>query len=266
MPTINNIRPNLPRKPQRFMDKLRAFIRSKNLAYKTEKTYCFWIKRYIKYHNLQSPHKLSDQHVEQFLHHLAIVENVGVGTQKTALNALAFLYNQFLEQPLGSLNITKAKVQRRIPSVFSHREAQSVIQQLTSPYSLMAKLMYGSGLRTSEVISLRVKDIDFEHQMIIVRYGKGNKDRRTVLPESLCELLKQQIKRVALLHKEDTTQGFGEVYLPFALARKYPSAAKELAWQYLFPSTKLSTDPRSKRIRRHHVYDRSLQRNFDKHK
>lgn len=261
MPYISDIRPNLPLKPHKFMDRLRAFIRAKNLAYKTEKTYCFWIKRYIKYHNLQKPEQLSDRHVEQFLHHLAVVENVSIGTQKAALNAIAFLYNQFMQQPLGKLNITHATVKRRVPTVFSHKEAQDVIRNLSSPWSLMARLMYGSGLRTKEVISLRIKDIDFDHEMIVVRHGKGNKDRRTVLPESLFEHLKQQIQQVKVQHREDLQHGFGEVYMPFALSKKYPHAAKELAWQYLFPSQKLATDPRSGKIRRHHVYDRSLQRN-----
>jgi len=261
MNMMNDVRPSLPKVPKRFMDKVRAYIRAKNLAYKTEKTYCFWIKRYIRFHSFQQPQNLSTQHVEQFLHHLAIVEHVSVGTQKTALNAIAFLYNKFLDQPLGQLNITKAKVNRRIPTVFSQTEAMQIISFLKDPWQLIAKLMYGSGLRTSEAISLRVKDIDFDNQMIIVRAGKGAKDRRTVLPKSVVSELRQQIKRVITLYESDSNNGYGVVYMPNALARKYSSAAKSLAWKYLFPSHKLSKDPRSGEIRRHHVYDRSLQRN-----
>lgn len=264
MNMMNDVRPALPKVPKRFMDKVRAYIRAKNLAYKTEKTYCFWIKRFIRFHSLQQPQSLGTQHVEQFLHHLAIVEDVSIGTQKTALNALAFLYNQFLDQPLGHLNITKAKVSKKIPTVFSRAEAMKIIGFLNDPWQLISKLMFGSGLRTSEAISLRVKDVDFDNQMIVVRAGKGAKDRRTVLPESIVCELKQQIQRVINLHESDSNNGFGEVYMPNALARKYPSAQRELAWQYLFPSHKLSRDPRSGNIRRHHVYDRSLQRNVKK--
>ena len=264
MNNMDDVRDPLPLTPTKFMPRIRTYIRAQNLAYKTEKTYCFWIKRYIKYHNMQQPQDLGSQHVEQFLHHLAVVDNVSVNTQKIALNALAFLYNQFLEQPLLKLNITKAKTTRKVPTVFSHKEAMAIIQQLTSPWNLMAKLMYGSGLRTSEVINLRVKDIDFEQSMLIVRSGKGGKDRRTILPETLFADLKFQISHVVQMHEFDLKDGYGVVYMPNALGKKYSSAAKSLAWQYLFPSHKLSVDPRSKQIRRHHVYDRSLQKNVKK--
>lgn len=258
---MEDMRGILPAKPVRFMHKLRAFIRAKNLAYTTEKTYCFWVKRYIFYHNKQHPEEMGVAHVEQFLHHLAVVKNVSISTQKTALNALAFLYNQFLDRPLGRIHITKATVQRRVPVVFSHQEAIAVIERLSHPWQLIASIMYGSGLRTSEAISVRVKDIDFDQHMIIVRSGKGGKDRRTILPEIVIDKLHEQIITVMRLHESDLKNGYGEVAMPNALSRKYPSAAKELAWQYLFPSYKYSRDPRSGLERRHHVYDRSLQRN-----
>ena len=264
MDNLYGVKTPLNKIPNKFMTRLRSFIRAKNLAYKTEQTYCFWIKRYLKYHKLQQPQNLSSQHVEQYLHHLAVVDNVSVGTQKVALNSLAFLYNQFLEQPLGNLNITKAKVSRKIPTVFSHKEATAIILNLTSPWKLLAQLMYGSGLRTSEAIKLRVKDIDFDHQMIIVRSGKGNKDRRTVLPDALAFDLQLQIQVVSKIHQKDISDGYGEVYMPNALNRKYRTASKQLPWQFLFPSHKLSKDPRTSDIRRHHVYDRSLQRNVKK--
>lgn len=261
MNDMDDIRKPVPATPHKFMDHLRVFIRARNLAYKTEKTYCFWIKRYIKYHRLKHPKQMSSQHVEQFLHHLAVIENVSVGTQKVALNSLAFLYNQFLEQPLGKLMITAAKPSRRVPVVFSHSQAMRVISELSHPWKLMTQVMYGAGLRTSEIVSLRVKDIDFDQKMIVIRFGKGGKDRRTVLPERIKHNLQSQISGVARIHKEDIKQGYGEVYMPNALARKYPAAARSLAWQYVFPSVKLSRDPRSGIIRRHHVMDRSLQRN-----
>ena len=264
MRKIDNVRGSLPIKPTRFMDKLRVFIRAQNLAYKTEKTYCLWVKRYIRYHKMKHPEEMHAAHVEQFLHHLAVVENVSVGTQKVALNSIAFLYNKFLQLPLGKIHITKAKVQKRIPTVFSHTEAVNIIQGLSNPWQLIAQLMYGSGLRTSEAIGLRVKDLDFDQDVIIVRNGKGNKDRRTVLPNQCVDRLKQQIITVSIQHDVDCQNGYGEVYLPNALTRKYPTASKELAWQYLFPSTSLSKDPRTNKVRRHHVYDRSLQRNVKK--
>ena len=262
MVDMNDVRGVLPAKPVKFMHQLRAFIRARNLAYSTENTYCLWVRRYIFYHQKQHPKHMGIVEVEKFLHHLAIVENCSVSTQKIALNALAFLYNQFLKKPLGdNVFITKAKVKRRVPVVFSHNEASAVIARLSHPWQLIASIMYGGGLRTSEAISLRVKDIDFDQQMIIVRSGKGNKDRRTILPESLIDQLHEQIITVMRLHESDLANGYGEVYMPNALARKYPSAARELAWQFLFPSFKYSRDPRSGIERRHHVYDRSLQRN-----
>ena len=261
MDNIANIPCALPAEPVRFMDRLRVFMRSRNLAYKTEKTYCNWIKRFIRFHQMKHPKEMSSSHVEQFLHHLAVIDHVSVGTQKVALNSLAFLYNQFLGVQLGDLNITKARASQRVPTVFSHSEAISVIRGLSHPWKLIAAVMYGSGLRISEAISLRVKDIDFDQKTIIVQLGKGGKDRRTLLPDSCFDSLHEQINHVTRQHGFDLENGLGSVYLPDALARNYPSAPKELAWQYLFPSLKLARDPRSGVIRRHHVNDRSLQRN-----
>lgn len=261
MDEMDDVRRPLPIQPVKFMDLVRVQIRARNLAYKTEKSYCFWIKRFIRYHRLKHPKEMGAVEVEQFLHHLAVVDNVSVSTQKIALNALSFLYNKHLEQPLGRLSITKARVPRRVPVVFSHKEAVSVIECLTQPWQLIAGVMYGAGLRTGEAVKLRVKDVDFDQQMIVVRSGKGGKDRRTILPELLVDDLREQIAVVVRVHQADLNTGYGEVYLPNALSRKYPSAAKELAWQYLFPSSKYSKDPRSELVRRHHVYDRSLQRN-----
>ena len=261
MDNIDNHRQSLSAKPIRFMDQLRDCMRARNLAVKTESTYCYWIKRFIRYHRMQHPKDMGAIHVEQFLHHLAVVEKVSAGTQRVALNSLAFLYKQFFGIRLGQLQITKAKRSKRVPTVFSHKEAVSIIAVLAPPWDLLAQLMYGSGLRTGEVTGLRVKDIDFDQNIIVVRLGKGGKDRRTLLPSSCIVRLQEQIDAVKRRHKVDLNNGFGEVYLPAALLRKYPSAAKELAWQYLFPSHKITCDSRSGVIGRHHVYDRSLQRN-----
>ncbi len=261
MTDINDVPPPIPLAPVRFMDQFRSAIRARNLAYKTEKTYCLWIKRFIRYHRMNHPKNMGPVEVEQFLHHLAVVDNVSVNTQRTALNALVFLYDRFFNKPLGQLQLTRAKRHRRVPVVFSHKEAVGVISRLKHPWKLIAEIMYGAGLRTSEAISLRVKDLDFDQKIIMVRFGKGGKDRRTLLPEYLVDRLHEQIRFVAQLHKTDLANGYGEVYMPFALVKKYPSAAKSLAWQYLFPTANLSKDPRSDAIRRHHVIDRSLQRN-----
>ena len=171
MDDFKSIPHHVPGDSERFMHQLRRFIRSRNLSYRTETTYCFWIKRYIRYHRLKHPREMDSIHVEQFLHHLAVVAHVSINTQKIALNALSFLYNKFLNSPLGELHITRAKQSRRVPVVFSHKEATSIIARLNFPWKAIASIMYGSGLRVSEAISLRVKDVDFNQMMIVVRQG-----------------------------------------------------------------------------------------------
>lgn len=250
----------IPHNATRFLDQLRAFIRTQGLALKTEKTYIHWTIRFIRFHHRLHPETLGPAEVEAFLSHLSLQRNVSQSTQRTALNALGFLYNRFLNKPLGKLSWRGATKSRRIPTVFTHHEALSVIAQLPSPYALMARLMYGSGLRISECARLRVNDIDFDMCTIIVRDGKGSKDRTTVMPESLRLLLRAQIENALALHKRDLLDGHGKVYLPHALARKYPSAETDPGWQYLFPSHRLAMDPRSPVMRRHHVLDRSVQK------
>ena len=225
MSIIKDSRAPLPPDSSKFMPSLRAFIRARNLAYKTEKTYCQWIKRYIKYHKFTHPQDMDGRHVEQFLHHLAVVEYVAVSTQRTALNSLAFLYNKFLGQPLGVLNITPSRVPKKVPSVFSVNEANTVISHLSNPRQLAASLIYGSGLRTNETISLRVRDIDFGRSAICVRNGKGNKDRYTLLPGSLLGALKDQIKIVRSVHNADLKNGFGEALLTGAHALNTSASA-----------------------------------------
>ncbi len=257
---MNDIPVSIPANPTRFLDKLRQFIRIQNKAYKTEKTYIHWAKRYIRFHHKRHPREMGADEVEQFLDHLALHEHVSKNTQKTALNALVFLYVQFLEIKLRELKYRYASKPPSIPVVFSHTEAESVINRLDHPYYLMAQLMYGSGLRISDCIRLRIKDLDFGMNVIIVRNGKGDKDRVTVLPGTLIEPLKEQISYVKQLHEHDIQNNVGEVYLPNALSRKYPSAARQTGWQYLFPATHLSVDPRSGTKRRHHIMDSTVQR------
>lgn len=257
---ILDVPPRLPENPTRFMDRLRALIRSRNMAYKTEQTYCHWIKRFIRFHGMQHPSACSAKEVEQFLSHLAVQRNSSISTQRTALNALVFLFREFMGQPLEELTFELARKPRRLPTVFTHEEVRSVISHLQDESQLVARLMYGSGLRINEALRLRVKDVDFGMQKIIVRSGKGNKDRATLLPDSLIEPLKRQMEICLALHRKDLAQGHGEVYMPAALNRKYTSAGREPAWQYLFPAAKLSADPRSGVLRRHHLMDRSVQR------
>ena len=256
---MDDIPKPIPENPTRFLDQVRHFMRAQNKAYKTERTYIYWIKRYIRFHNKQHPKDLRERHIEQFLAHLATQEDSAKNTQKTALNALIFLYRQFFNILKIDLQYQFAQKHTSIPVVFSDAEANAVITHLPAPYDINALLMYGSGLRISECCRLRVGDIDFEMNTIVVRVGKGGKDRITLLPQRLIERLKDQIIQVELLHKQDLQNGFGKVYLPHALAKKYPNAPIELGWQYLFPAQKISTDPRSKIRRRHHVMDATVQ-------
>ena len=258
MPKIPEIRNPLPANSNKFMHRLRDFIRKKGLAHATEKSYCSWIKRYIKYHHYQHPTQMNDRHVEQFLHSLAVVNSVSVNSQKSALNALAFLYNQFLQQPLGHLNITKAKKLQKIPVVFSHNEALLVIDALLYPWRLIAQLMYGAGLRVSEAVSLRVKDIDFDENIIHIEYGKGGKSRITLLPRETKNLLRHQLEIVAEIHKSDLRRGFGQVAINVSKNAKRNSS--ELKWQYLFPANTISYDKLAKLPRRHHLTIKSVQR------
>ena len=250
----------IPDKPVRFLDQVRQFIRGQNKAYKTEKTYIHWIKCFIRFHGKQHPKDMGPRHIEAFLTDLAVRRHASVSTQRTALNALVFLYKQFLGQDLAELNFQYSSQARNIPVVFSHSEATRVIDLLPEPYRLMTHLMYGAGLRISECCRLRIKDLDFEMNVIIVRKSKGNKDRVTLLPKITVDRLHDQITLVESIHKRDIENGKGEVYLPFALGRKYPSAATELAWQYLFPAQNLSRDPRTDIERRHHIMDSTVQR------
>jgi len=242
----------------RFMDRLRIFMRSQGLAWRTEQTYISWIKRYIFFHHKKHPQEMGAAEVEAFLQNLSINRNCSTATQTLALNSLVFLYKRFLSTPLDNLKYKPAIAPKRLPVVYSRDEIRAAISKMRGSYRLMVEIMYGSGLRQAEVLSLRVKDIDFDSQNIFVRGGKGNKDRATILPSQLREPLRDQIQKVDRLHLEDLAEGFGEAYMPNALGRKFPSAASSLCWQYVFPSAKISKDPRTGTLRRHHVHFSSL--------
>ncbi len=248
-------------KPKKLLDQLRDAIRLKHYSYSTEKTYLHWVRRYILYHNKRHPAEMGIAEIEAFLTHLAKDEHVSASTQNQALNALLFLYRNVLQVELpGPLHALRAKRSEHLPTVLSKDEVARVFAGMQGLHQVMAKLLYGCGLRLMECLRLRVKDIDFEQSQIIVREGKGEKDRATMLPASLVQVLKEQIAYVKKLHEQDLRREYGSVELPFALARKYPTADKELGWQYLFPSERLSTDPRSGIVRRHHIDPSGLQR------
>ena len=250
-----------PPKPKKLFDQLRDTIRLKHYSYSTEKTYVHWARCYILYHNKRHPAEMGAAEIEAFLTYLAKEGYVSSSTQNQALNALLFLYRNVLQIDLPvPLHALRAKRSEHLPTVLSKDEVASVLAGMQGLHQLMAKLLYGCGLRLMECLRLRVKDIDFEQSQIIVREGKGEKDRATMLPASLIQPLKNQITFVKNQHERDLAQGYGSVELPFALARKYPTADKEVGWQYLFPSERLSTDPRSGIVRRHHLDPSGLQR------
>ena len=236
-------------------------IRIKNYSIRTEKTYTHWIYRFFFFHQPESAKSLGAEDVRIFLEYLAIQLNVSVSTQKQALNALAFLFNKAWETPLGSIGaFVGARRPRKLPVVLSKEEVRQVLEQLGEKHGLMAGIMYGGGLRLMECVTLRIQDVDFDYNQLVIRNGKGFKDRIVPLPRRYQDQLKDQIALVKTQHLRDLADGYGEVYLPDALARKYPSAPKELRWQYLFPSTRISTDPRTGAVRRHHIHETSLQK------
>lgn len=243
-----------------FLNELRADLRARGYAYSTERTYLHWIRRYIYYSNRRHPRELGKAEIEAFLNYLAADAGVSPSTQRTALNALMYLYTRFFGRPAEDLSFHYAKPGRRLPVVLTHLEVEQILSEMNGTPRLMVELLYGSGLRLQECLNLRVKDIDFDLCTITVREGKGDKDRATLLPDITRARLQLQIEHVLTLHKQDLADGFGEVYLPYALDRKYPDAAKSPAWQYLFPSSRLGADPRSGVIRRHHLHSTSLRK------
>lgn len=234
-------------------------LRTHHYAYKTEKTYLHWIKQYVKFLKPTHPRESGADGVKRFVTHLAVDRQISASTQNQALAALLFLYKLY-EIELGDLDIVRAKKSTWLPTVMTHDEAMRVIEQLNGQYRIMAQLMYGAGLRLMECLRLRVKDVDFDHRTITLRDTKSNRDRISVLPESVVSALMLHMAKVKAQHTEDLANGHGEVELPFALDRKYPNAPYEWAWQYIFPAGQFSIDPRSGRTRRHHVYETSVQK------
>jgi integron integrase len=254
-------KPNPTSPPRRLLDQVRDAIRRRHYSMRTEEAYTHWIRRFILFHGKRHPMDMAAPEVEAFLTYLAVAGNVAASTQNQALNALVFLYREVLEQEFGWLeNFERAKRPERLPVVFIRPEAQAVLNRLDGTRWLMASLLYGSGMRLMECVRLRVKDVNFAQREVTVREGKGQKDRVTMLPEKLVAPLQNHLEAVRRLHQRDLSDGFGEVYLPFALERKYPNANREWGWQYVFPASRRAMDPRSGVERRHHLDPTVLQR------
>lgn len=247
---------------KRLLERVRDTLRRKHYALKTERAYLSWIRRYILFHGVRHPVHLGVKHLEAYLTFLAVRENVAPSTQNQALSAILFLYKYVLERPLPDhdLQSVRAKRPTRVPTVLSKDEVNALLACTLGTNRLMAQLLYGSGLRVSECVRLRVKQLDFAQSQIVVRDGKGKKDRVTMLPQAVESQLRQHLLRVKRLHEQDLADGLGSVYMPHALERKYPQASREWPWQWLFPSHQISVDPRSGLRRRHHVSPSGLRK------
>jgi len=250
-----------PVKAPKLLDQVRDKIRLKHYSIRTEQAYVDWIKRFVLFHHKRHPAEMGAAEVEAFLTHLAVEGKVAASTQNQAKAAVLFLYSQVLNQQLPWLeNVEQAKVPKRLPVVLTVNETRALLERLKGVHKLQANLLYGTGMRLMEAMRLRVKDIDFERKEILVRDGKGAKDRVTMLPVTLAGLLQQHLQTVKAQHDDDLQAGYGNVYLPNALESKYPNASREWGWQYVFPATQVSVDPRSGITRRHHLDEKGLQR------
>lgn len=255
----NNNIPN--NKPPKLLNQVQNRIRAKHYSIRTEQAYLDWIKKFILYHEKRHPADMGDREICAYLTHLAVNRKVAASTQNQALSAILFMYREIIKKDLEEFDdLIRAKRPSRLPVVFTPEETKQILIQLEGTNWLMGHLLYGSGLRIMECIRLRVKDVDFEYKQIVVRDGKGNVDRVTMLPKVITENLKIHLEKVKILHKRDLDEGFGTVYLPYALERKYRNANRSWIWQYVFPATRRSVDPRSGIEQRHHISETVIQR------
>jgi integron integrase len=258
---MQSVSASLPAQEPKLLDQVRGKIRVKHYSIRTEQAYTDWIKRFILHFGKRHPREMGAAEVEQFLTHLAVNRKVSASTQNQAKSALLFLYKEVLAVELPWLdNVEQAKNPKRLPVVLNRDEIQAILSRLTGTQWLIASLLYGTGMRIMECLRLRVQDIDFKRREILIRDGKGFKDRVTMLPVTLLATIQAHLAKVRALHEGDLAQGKGSVYLPYALERKYPNAAKAWIWQYVFPAAKVSTDPRTQAVRRHHVQEQAIQR------
>lgn len=247
-----------------FMTSVRDTLRVKQMALSTEKSYCYWIRHFIRYHNYGSPDEIESDDVTAFLTYLAVSRQVSPNTQNQAFNALLFLFRYVLSVPLENIDAVRAKETRRIPVVLNSNEVNNIISQLKPPFKTMVQLAWGSGMRKTEILRLRIKDIDFDRQSITVREGKGRKDRITILPQCAVNDIQAAILRTEHFHRLDLAEGFGTVEMPFALAKKYPNQARSLHWKFVFAANRRSIDPRSGEERRHHIHTSALEKQLRK--
>jgi integron integrase len=246
---------------KKLREQVRDISRLRHLSLRTEETYWNWIKRFILFHQKRHPRDMGSDEITTFLTDLAVEGHVAASTQNQAFNALLFLYRQVLKLEMPDIKGTvRARQPRHLPVVLTRDEVAAIISRLSHTNRLITSLLYGSGLRLMEAIRLRVKDIDFARLELVVRDGKGEKDRITMLPQSVNSALELHVNDVKRLHDQDLKAGYGEVYLPYALERKYKNAAREFCWQYVFPDSKISKDPRSGKRRRHHLLEQNVQR------
>ena len=240
---------------------VRKRMRLEQMSYRTEKSYIQWIKNYVVFHNNAHPRSLDSEKITEYLSYLAEVRKVSPSTQNQTLCALIFLYKKILKiEPNKLKNLVRAKKKKYLPTVLSQKEVINVIENLPKLQRIIASLLYGTGMRLNECLRLRVKDIDFEHNLIFIVNPKEGRSRSVPLPNMIKDSLKEQLKKVKRVHNKDLKLGFGRVFMPYALSNKYPNANKEFKWQYVFPSTVLSKDPRSGETRRHHLYDNIMQK------
>ena len=249
-------------KGKKLLDQYRDQIRLKQYSPRTEKTYANWVREYILFHEKRHPREMGITEINQFITHLVTDRNVSASTQNQALSAILFLYRNLLNIELDetAIKFVRPKRGKRVPTVLSKQEASQIISNMTGSYKLMVQILYGSGLRLMECLRLRVKDIDFDNHRIIVYDGKGGDDRVTLLPESIAANLREHLKQVKAIHQKDLAAGFGSVYMPYGLGKKIPTAHKQWSWQYVFPTSTLSTDPDTGETRRHHIHETALQR------
>lgn len=249
-----------PAQPPKLLDRVRHACRVRHYSIRTEDAYAAWAERFVRFHGIRHPDTMREPEVNAFLTHLAVERNVTASTQNQAMCALLFLYGAVLGKPLDELKVVRATRPKRLPVVLTREEVRAVLGRLEGAHALIGRVLYGTGMRLLECLRLRVKDVDFGLNQITIREGKGAKDRLTVLPSSVVPALKEQLDAVRALHRDDLAAGFGRVYLPAALAVKFPGAAAEWGWQYVFPSAKRSTDPRSGAERRHHLNENAVGR------
>jgi integron integrase len=251
-----------PAPGKKLLDQYRDVLRVKQYSQRTEKTYTLWVRSYIFFHNKRHPKDMGIPEIRAFITHLVSEKKVSASTQNQAMSSILFLYRHVLHIPLDETSLAELRPQKTksIPVVLSKDEVKSVITNMTGVYKIVAQLMYGGGLRVMEAMRLRVKDIDFANRQIIIRDGKGNNDRSTILPDSVAEPLQIYLQQVKIIHEKDLAKGYGSVYMPFALERKYPNASKEWIWQYAFPATTLFKETETGITRRHHLHETAVQK------